>query len=132
MDTERNVAKKLKTLFMMDHLKDEHFTCGLDNLFISTNFCKEAMFEIRRVMLHGVCRLIGKGLHNYVVMHKDKINTFKAGAWRSKRYWDNFSVQHKDCAFHQHSCYIFEVNKEEETCILQGNSTESRDRVSDD
>ena len=52
-----------RILFMLNTLKDKYHTCGMDNLFISAKFLRGAFVELdSKVMVHGVCRLNGRGL----------------------------------------------------------------------
>jgi hypothetical protein len=47
---------------------------GLDNLFISARFCREALIGKNNVMVHGVCRKKGYGIPPCVLQKEVKRN----------------------------------------------------------
>ena len=61
-----------RILFMFEQLKGEHFTCGLDNLYISAKFCLVVISETnQKVMAHGLCRVHDRGLPKCVIGRKN-------------------------------------------------------------
>ena len=53
---------------MLDALLDQYYTCGMDNLFISVKFLRAAYVLTKsKTMVHGVCRVSGRGLPKYVI-----------------------------------------------------------------
>mmetsp|Transcript_65882 Transcript_65882/g.77413 ORF Transcript_65882/g.77413 Transcript_65882/m.77413 type:complete len:121 (-) Transcript_65882:754-1116(-) len=66
---------------MFEQLKGKHFTCDLDNLYISTKFCCAALTEIsQQIMTHGVCRTSGCRLPTCIIMQEKKTDGDKAAA----------------------------------------------------
>jgi hypothetical protein len=57
---------------MFDQLKDKYHVCGLDNLYNSTKFCREAFSGKNAVMVHGVTRKSGRGLPSCVLQEEIK------------------------------------------------------------
>jgi hypothetical protein len=45
--------------------------CRLDNLYISAQFCKEALSGKNQVMVHGVCRASGRGLPACIIQKEE-------------------------------------------------------------
>jgi len=64
---------------MFDQLKGTHFTCGLDNLYISVKFCQAAISETKqKVVTRGVCRVHDRGLPQCVIMPEQTSDAAKA------------------------------------------------------
>jgi Transposase IS4/SAP domain len=61
-----------RVLFMFNTLKEKHCTIGLDNLYISARFVREAFISKSAVMVHGVARKSGRGLPKYVIQEEIK------------------------------------------------------------
>jgi hypothetical protein len=57
---------------MFDQLKEKNCTIGLDNLYISTKFVRQAFVGKNSVMVHGVARKSGRGLPKVVVQEEIK------------------------------------------------------------
>ena len=57
---------------MFDSIPDKHHTCGVDNLYISAKFCKDAYQHPKCVLLYGVARTNGRGLPSFVVQEEVK------------------------------------------------------------
>ena len=55
-----------RVLGLISQLPDKNYTLGLDNLYMSTKFCRLAMLMDQRVMLHGVTRVTGRGVPTLV------------------------------------------------------------------
>ena len=56
-----------RILFMLNSLKEPYHTCGMDNLYISAKFIWAAFTELKsQVMIHGVCRMKGRGLPSII------------------------------------------------------------------
>ena len=88
-------------LFMFEQLEGRFFTCGMDNLFMSSKFCRAAYAEIKqKVMIHGVCRTHDRGLPSFVIQHdvtteraKDEARgTVKAGVLQGDPMVSNLVV----------------------------------------
>lgn len=61
-----------RCLFLFDQLKEEHHVCGMDNLFSSVKFFREAYKGKNKVLCHGVTRKSGRGLPNCVIQEEVK------------------------------------------------------------
>lgn len=59
---------------MFDQLCAQNVVVGLDNLYVSARFCREAMIEKNKVMVHGVCRKEGRGVPSCVLQKEVKKN----------------------------------------------------------
>ena len=57
---------------MFDSVEDKNHTCGVDNLYISAKFCKDAYLHPNRILLYGVVRKSGRGLPAFVVQEEKK------------------------------------------------------------
>mmetsp|Transcript_21050 Transcript_21050/g.30062 ORF Transcript_21050/g.30062 Transcript_21050/m.30062 type:complete len:198 (+) Transcript_21050:754-1347(+) len=61
------IAKKCsalhaRVLFLFDQLKEKYHVCGLDNLYNSVKFCRDAWAGKKKIMVHGVARKTGRGV----------------------------------------------------------------------
>jgi len=56
----------------MDQLKDKHHVCGMDNLYTSARFFREAYASKNKVLCHGVARKSGRGLPKSVIEEEVK------------------------------------------------------------
>ena len=61
-----------RILFLFDQLKEGNHVCGLDNLYNSTKFAREAYVGKNSVMVHGVTRKSGRGLPSCVLQEELK------------------------------------------------------------
>jgi len=61
-----------RVLFMFDQLPCKNVIVGLDNLYISARFCREALIGKNKVMVHGVCRKEGRGIPPCVLQKEVK------------------------------------------------------------
>jgi Transposase IS4 len=61
-----------RVLFLFDQLKQGNHICGLDNLYNSTKFAREAYVGKNCVMVHGVTRKSGRGLPSCVLQKELK------------------------------------------------------------
>ena len=52
---------------MFDSMQDKHHTCGVDNLYISAKFCKDAYQHPKCILLYGVACTHGRGLPLFVM-----------------------------------------------------------------
>ena len=52
---------------IFDSLEDKNHTCGVDNLYISAKFCKNAYQHPMRVILYGVAHRSGRGVPDCVL-----------------------------------------------------------------
>jgi len=66
-----------RILFLFDQLKEGNHICGLDNLYNSTEFAREAFIGKNCIMIHGVTCKSGRGLPSYVLQEELK-NTKEA------------------------------------------------------
>jgi len=61
-------ALHARVLFMFDQLKSAHHVCGMDNLYNSVKFCRDAFAGKNKVMVHGVAaRKSGRGLPKCII-----------------------------------------------------------------
>ena len=60
-------ALHARVLFMFDQLKSKYHVCGLDNLYNSVKFCRDAFTGKNKVMVHGVARKHGRGVPNCTI-----------------------------------------------------------------
>jgi hypothetical protein len=61
-------ALHAQVLFMFDQLKSAHHVCGMDNLYNSVKFCRDAFTGKNKVMVHGVAaRKSGRGLPKCII-----------------------------------------------------------------
>ena len=63
-------ALHARVLFMFDQLKGKYHVCGLDNLYNSVRFCRDAFTGVNKVMVHGVARKNGRGLPKCVIQEE--------------------------------------------------------------
>jgi len=61
-----------RCLFLMDQLKEKHHVCGMDNLYTSARFFREAYASKNKVLCHGVARRSGRGLPKSVIQDEVK------------------------------------------------------------
>ena len=47
---------------LFDDVTDEYHECGVDNLYMSAKFCRDAYNHTKKIKLHGVTRNSGRGL----------------------------------------------------------------------
>jgi hypothetical protein len=64
-----------RCLFLLDQLKDKHHVCGVDNLYTSARFFREAFTEKNKVLCHGVARKSGRGVPKCVIQEEPKRKT---------------------------------------------------------
>ena len=57
-------------MFLFDGLHDMYHQCGVDNLYMSAKFCKDAYNHPNKVKLHGVTRKGGRGLPQSVIQEE--------------------------------------------------------------
>jgi len=55
-------ALHARVLFLFEELKDKYHVCGLDNLYNSVKFCRDAWEGKNKVMVHGVAWKTGRGV----------------------------------------------------------------------
>jgi hypothetical protein len=63
-----------RVLFLFDQLPCKNIIIRLDNLYISAQFCREALTGKNHVMVHGVCRREGHGISPCVLQKEVKKN----------------------------------------------------------
>jgi hypothetical protein len=61
-----------RMLFLFDTLKDKYHDVGMDNLYLSLKFAREAFTGKNQVMMHGVTRRTGRGLPSSVIQNEEK------------------------------------------------------------
>ena len=60
-----------RVMCLFDHLEDQFHECGVDNLYMSAKFCRDAYTHHKKVKLHGVTRKDGRGLPRYIISEGD-------------------------------------------------------------
>jgi hypothetical protein len=73
-----------RVLFLFDQLQSKNHVVGLDNLYISARFAREAITGKNHVMVHGVCRKEGRGIPACVLQKEVKRNEQAAVRGRTK------------------------------------------------
>ncbi len=63
-----------RVLFLFDQLPSKNLVVGLNNLYISVKFCREALVGKNEVMVHRVCRKEGYGILACVLQKEVKKN----------------------------------------------------------
>ena len=72
-----------RVMAIFDEVTDEYHECGVDNMYMSTNFCRDAYTHPKKIKLHGVTRKSGRYLPSTIMKQK----TAKQGrARKSQRY----------------------------------------------
>jgi hypothetical protein len=61
-----------RVLFLFDQLPCKNVVVGLDNLYVSKQFCREALIGKSHVMVHGVCRKEGHDIPSCVLQKEVK------------------------------------------------------------
>jgi hypothetical protein len=61
-----------RVLFLFDQLPSKNMVVGLDNLYISVRFCREAVIRKNNVTVHGVCQKEGRGIPPCVLQKEVK------------------------------------------------------------
>ncbi len=61
-----------RVLFLFDQHPCKNVVVGLDNIYISARFCREAFIGKSHVMVHGVCRKEGHGVPSCVLQKEVK------------------------------------------------------------
>ena len=65
-------ALHARVLGLFDILQDEFHRVGCDNLYVSAKLCKEAYNHTKKVMIHGVCRMFGRGFPSMTIQEEVK------------------------------------------------------------
>ena len=60
-------ALHARVLSLFDKLRDKYHRCGMDNLYNSVKFCRDAYKHEKKVLVHGVARKSGRGLPDHVI-----------------------------------------------------------------
>ena len=66
-----------RCLFLLDQLKEKHHVCGVDNLYTSARFFREAFLGKNQVHCHGVARKSGRGVPKCVIQEEPKRKTLQ-------------------------------------------------------
>jgi hypothetical protein len=61
-----------RMLFLFDMFKDKWHVVGMDNLYLSLRFCREAYVGKNQVLIHGVTRKKNRGLPACVIQEEEK------------------------------------------------------------
>ena len=56
-----------RVMCLFDHLEDQFHECGVDNLYMSAKFCRDAYTHHKKVKLHCVTRKDGRGLPRCII-----------------------------------------------------------------
>ena len=59
-----------RVMSLFDKVTDEYHECGVDNLYMSAKFCRDAYNHPKKVRLHGVTRKSGRGLPSSVLQQE--------------------------------------------------------------
>ena len=57
-------------MYLFDSCDDEYHICGVDNLYMSAKFCRDAFNHSKKIKLHGVTRKSGQGLPDCVLQEE--------------------------------------------------------------
>ena len=57
---------------LFDEVTDEYHECGVDNMYISTKFCRDAYTHPKEINLHGVTRKSGRVLPSTIMQQEPK------------------------------------------------------------
>ena len=55
-----------RVLALISQLEDKYYTLGIDNLFHSAKFARLAYSMEQKVMVHGICRVSGRGIPSII------------------------------------------------------------------
>ena len=55
---------------LVDELNDEYHECGVDNMYMPANFCRDAYTHPKKINLHGVTRKSGRGLPSTIMQQE--------------------------------------------------------------
>ena len=64
-----------RVMALFDDLKEDYHRCGIDNLYSSARFCKDAFNHEQKVLLHGVAQKGGRGIPAHVL--QEEVNNRK-------------------------------------------------------
>ena len=67
-------ALHAQVMSMFDLLEDKNHTCGVDNLYISAKFCRDAYTHPNRILLYRVARRSGRDVPECVLQDKKATN----------------------------------------------------------
>ena len=59
-----------RVMWLFDQVKSKHHRCGMDNLYTSVKFFKEAYCHEKKVLCHGVARKSGRGVPTSVLQEE--------------------------------------------------------------
>ena len=64
-----------RVMFLFDTLKEKYHTCGMEYLYTSARFCKDAYNHPNKVMCHGVAGRSGRGIPSFIL--QDEVTNLK-------------------------------------------------------
>lgn len=59
-----------RVMSLFDTVEDMYHECGVDNLYMSARFCREAYNHPKKIKLHGVARKSGRGLPDLILQQE--------------------------------------------------------------
>ena len=59
-----------RLMFLFDSMEDKYHECGVDNLYMSAKFARDAYMHENKIKLHGVTRKSGRGLPSFVLQEE--------------------------------------------------------------
>ena len=65
-------ALHARVMKLFDTVEDKHHRCGVDNLYISAKFCKDAYQHPKCNLIYGVARKHGRGLPEFIIQDEKK------------------------------------------------------------
>ena len=56
-----------RVMALFDEVTIEYHECGVDNMYMSAKFCRDAYTHPKKINLHGVTRKYGRGLPSTII-----------------------------------------------------------------
>ena len=59
-----------QVMALFDEVTDEYHECGVDNLYMSEKFCRDAYTHLNKIKLHGITHKSGRGLPSTIMQQE--------------------------------------------------------------